>query len=250
MKNYTRSILVIIAYIATLIVNSLATTLPLFGRTTGGVSDSFNVFFVPANYVFAIWGVIYLLLGGYVVWQALPKQRENKVLDSIGMLFILSSIANTVWLFFWHAYQILFTLPVMLILLGTLIIIYKRVQVSPYDLKDWQTNLFLRIPFSVYVGWISVATIANATVFLDYLGVKSLVFTGQAWAAILIIVAGGLATALLHLKKDVFYSLVIIWAVLGIRAKFPEIDVISYASLFITGFLFVFGAVKVLEKTN
>ena len=101
-KGTLRQILVIVATVATIIVNVLASTLPLGGKDTGEISDQFQVFFVPAGYVFSIWGLIYLALIAYTVYQALPKQRDNPRLDRVGFLYVGSCLANIVWLFFWH----------------------------------------------------------------------------------------------------------------------------------------------------
>ena len=91
--------------------NGLANALPLNGQTTAAVSDSFPVYFVPAGYVFAIWGVIYLALIAYTIFQALPAQRANPTLRRIGWLYILSAAANSAWIFFWHYELFPLTVP-------------------------------------------------------------------------------------------------------------------------------------------
>ncbi|MFN2152224.1 MAG: tryptophan-rich sensory protein, partial [Anaerolineales bacterium] len=125
-KNVIRQILVVLATLATIVVNGLANALPINGLGTGEISDMFDVFFVPAGYVFSIWGLIYLGLLAYSVYQALPSQRENAALQKIGYLYIWSSVANIVWLFFWHYLLFPLTLLAMLVILGLLIAIYLR----------------------------------------------------------------------------------------------------------------------------
>ena len=109
-KDTLRQILVLIAAFATIIFNILANALPLNGLNTGELSDRFQIFFVPAGYVFSIWGLIYLGIIAYAIYQVLPAQKENPRLRSIGYLFILSCLANISWLFLWHYELFEFTL--------------------------------------------------------------------------------------------------------------------------------------------
>jgi hypothetical protein len=99
MKNTLRQVVNVLATIGVIAVNGLANALPLNGQTTGEISDRFDVFFVPAGYVFSIWGVIYLALLGFTIYQALPAQRDNPRLHRIGYLYALSCAANIAWLF-------------------------------------------------------------------------------------------------------------------------------------------------------
>ena len=125
-RDTLRQIITVIAVVATIVVNALANILPFNGQETGAISDRFAIYFVPAGYVFSIWGLIYLGLIAYAIFQALPAQRENPRLRSIGGLFLLSSVANIAWIFLWHYEVFAATLPVMLVLLGSLIAIYLR----------------------------------------------------------------------------------------------------------------------------
>ena len=114
MKNIVRQISVVVTILVTLIVNGLANALPLNGQNTGEISDRFQVYFVPAGYVFAIWGVIYLGLIAYAIYQALPSQRENPRLQATGWWVVLGGIANSAWIFLWHYNQFPLTLVAML----------------------------------------------------------------------------------------------------------------------------------------
>jgi hypothetical protein len=125
----------------------------------------FPVYFVPAGYVFSIWGVIYLLLIAFVVYQALPSQRENPLLRRIGYWFALTCAANSLWIFAWHWLIFPLTLVLMLILLCALINIYLITRRERENISRAETWL-VQLPFSIYLGWISVATIANMTDFL------------------------------------------------------------------------------------
>ena len=167
-RDTLRQILIVVAVAATIVVNGLASTSLINGRQTGAISDMFPVLFTPAGYVFSIWGLIYLGLIAYAVFQALPAQRENPRLRSIGNLFLVASLANIVWIFLWQYLQFPLTIVAMLILLGALIGIYLRLDIGrsqPPRAERWLVNL----TFSIYLGWITVATIANATILLSYL---------------------------------------------------------------------------------
>jgi hypothetical protein len=217
-KDTVRQILVLVATIATIIVNGLATSLPLNGLTTGEISDRFEVYFVPAGYVFSIWGLIYVWLIAYSVYQALPAQRENPRLRSIGYLYLLSAVANMAWIFLWHYEVFPLTLVVMLVLLGTLIAIYLRLGIGQTPVPGAEKWL-VRIAFSVYLGWITVATVANATSLLDYLGWGGWGIPPQTWAVIMLIAAAAIAAAVSITRGDIAYVAVIVWAFAGIAIK-------------------------------
>ena len=198
-KDTVRQILVLIAVIAVIAVNFLAVSLPLNDLDTGEISDRFEVYFVPAGYVFSIWSLIYLGLIAYGIFQVLPAQKENLRLRSIGYLFVLSSLANITWLFLWHYEVFLFTPVAMLTLLVSLIAIYLRLDVGRAEVstaEKWSVH----IPFSIYLGWISVATIANITQWLYYLGWNGWGIPPEVWAVIML-AAGVVISVLMSLTR-------------------------------------------------
>ena len=210
-------VLNIVAYILVVGVNALANVLPLNGLTTGEISDSFPSLFTPAGYVFSIWGLIYLLLGVFVVYQALPAQRSNPRLARLGYLFVLSCALNIAWLFSWHFLLIPLSMLIMLGLLGTLIVIYQRLETG----KNQVTRLeafALRLPFSIYLGWITVATVANVSVLLLSFGVRG-GWTAPFWAFVAVLAATAIGVTVLRRRGDVAYTLVLVWAFLGIAVR-------------------------------
>src|SRR5574340_1163386 len=128
MKDTLRQIAVLLSIIGTIFVNTLANTLPINGLNTGEISDRFKVYFVPAGYVFSIWGIIYIGLILYGIYQALPGQKENPRLRATGWWIALGGVANSVWIFLWHYEQFPLTIIAMLALLATLIITYLRLR--------------------------------------------------------------------------------------------------------------------------
>jgi benzodiazapine receptor len=244
-KDTLRQLAVVLAVIATVVLNGLANALPLNGQTTGEISDRFQVYFVPAGYVFSIWGLIYLALGAYAVYQALPGQRENPRLRRIGYLFVLSCIANVAWLFLWHYEQFTGTVIAMLGLLLSLIAIYLRLgigrtQVSPAE--RW----LVRVPFSIYLGWITVATIANVTSLLDYLNWGGWGIQPAVWAVIMLAVGTAIASAVGLTRGDAAYMLVIVWAFAGIAVKHAATPLVATAAWATTGAVVVMLVVSVL----
>ncbi len=225
-KDILRQIVNIFAVLLTIIINSLANIIPFNGLQTSQISDRFKVYFVPAGYVFAIWGVIYLGLIAFVIYQALPSQRENPRLIRIGYLFAFSCLANIVWLFLWHYERFVLTIFAMLALLILLIAIYlildiNRTHVSPGE--RWLVHL----PFSIYLGWITVATIANATSLLDYLKWTGWGISPQLWAVIMLIAAIAIAITASLTRSDAAYLLVLVWAFAGIAVKQADAPLVS-----------------------
>lgn len=193
--------------------NILASALPLNAQTTAEVSDRYPTLFTPAGYVFSIWGLIYILLGAFVVRGFI---RDDERVEGLGYLFAISSIINGTWIIAWHWEALAVSLVLMLVLLATLILIVLRLQRSaPRSLRQrWMVD----IPFSVYLGWISVATIANVAVVLSSANWDGFGIGPVAWT-IVVIGAAGLLGALSVLRKgDVAYTLVIIWALSGVGA--------------------------------
>lgn len=208
----------VLALVITLVINGLANALPLNGRMTGEISDSFPVLFTPAGYVFAIWGLIYLLLSAFAVYQALPAQRDNPRLGRIGGWFIAASLFNSAWIFLWHYELFPLTMVAMLGLLVSLLVIYLRLEIgrSPASRAE---RLLVDLPFSVYLGWISVATIANAAVTLYDLGWNGGALGPLPWTVLVILVAAGLGAAMIFLRREVAYPLVLVWAFVGIAVR-------------------------------
>lgn len=215
------SILNMAAFAGMAALNALANALPINGKTTGALSDSYPNLFVPAGFTFSIWGVIYLLLAGFAVYQLVVALRGNPAagfVNSIGILFILSAVANGGWIIAWHYEQVFLSLLLMLALLASLILIYLRLEIGLSAIEG-KERIFFFIPFSVYLGWITVATVANVTALLVNLGWQGFGLSEAVWAAVVITVAFILSVLMLSNRGDIFYTLVVIWAFFGIFMK-------------------------------
>jgi benzodiazapine receptor len=161
------------------------------------------------------------LLGAFVVFQALPSQQGKGFQKSVGWLFVLSSIANIVWLFFWQFEYLGFSVVVIFLLLATLILIYLRLNIGKSEVS-LREKMAVHVPFSVYLGWITIASIANVSVFLVSVNWDGLGISAETWATLIIIVALIITVLVLATRKDIAYSLVIIWALVGIAVKQSE----------------------------
>jgi hypothetical protein len=229
MKDIVRQIVVLLSTIAVIVINGLANALPLNNLSTGEISDRFQVYFVPAGYVFSIWGLIYLALVGYSIYQALPSQREKPRLRRIGWLYVLSCVANIAWLFLWHYEFFALTLLAMVALLLLLIAIYLRAGIGRLRVAAAEKWL-VQIPFSIYLGWITVATIANVTSLLDYLQWGGWGLSPETWAIIMLVAAAVIASAVSITRGDVAYVLVIVWAFAGIAVKHQATPVVAWTA--------------------
>ncbi len=230
MKDFIRQTIVILSVVATIAVNALANVLPLNGLNTGEISDRFKVYFVPAGYVFSIWGVIYIGLIAYAVFQALPSQRENPRLRQTGFLVAASGLANIAWLFLWHYEQFPLTLVAMFTLLGLLIAIYLRLGIGMTSVQAAETWA-VRVPFSIYLGWITVAAIANITAVLYFLNWDGFGISAEIWMLIVLAAVLVIAGLVSLTRRDVAYNLVIPWALVGIAFKQSTVALVSTASL-------------------
>ena len=249
-KDISRQLAVVITTVFALVMNGAANAIPLNGRNTGEISDSFNVLFVPAGYVFSIWGLIYLGLLAYTLFQALPAQRTNTRLRRTGWLVALSSIANGAWIYFWHFGNYPVTLLVMLVLLAALVAIYLRLDIGLTKfgaVEKWTVS----VPFSIYLGWITVATIANATALLSYLGWSGWGVSPLAWTLILL-VAGGLIAGLMAYTRSATASLLVLTGRLtGISVRWLDMPVLNSAGFIAAGIvlmLLIFSRLPQVRK--
>lgn len=217
--------LALLGYVVMVGVNALANILPINGVTTGEISDRYFDLFAPAPLTFSIWGLIYILLGIYVIANLIQRDSglspaRTARRERINGIFVLSCLANAGWIFAWHYEQIFLSLVLMLVLLGCLIVINRHiVRMERVPGQGWT----LRVPFSVYFGWITVATIANVTTLLVAWDWSGWGLSPELWT-VLVLAVGVLIGALTTLRRgDPFYGAVILWAYAGILLKHTSV---------------------------
>ena len=245
----------VVAVIAALVLNTLANALPLNGVTTGRVSDSYPNLFTPPGFVFSIWGVIYALAIVFMIYQVRPSQRSEAYLSQIGFLYLIGAVANTSWLFIFHySYGVsqlfLVSLVPMAVLLLCLLSIYQRLGIGKREVPRNQ-KLAVQLPISVYVGWISLAIIANIASALNVIvpGIPDV--TQALWTGLVIVVALVISVLMISIRRDFAFGLVVIWASIGIAANriaIPVIFVTSVATAVILAILILVG--PFLKKTG
>ncbi len=234
----------VVAVIAVLIMNMLSETLPLNGVTTAQVSNSYPSLFTPPGYVFSIWGVIYALAIVFMIYQARPNQRNEAYLTEIGFLYLIGAIANTSWLLIFHySYgnpQLLAgSIVPMVVLLLTLLSIYQRLGIGKREAPRNQ-KLAVHLSISVYLGWISLATIANISSTLNAL-IPGIPEPTQVLSTVLVVTIVLVITVLMvWTRRDFAFGLVVIWASTGIalnRIAVPFIFTTSIAAAVIVALL-------------
>lgn len=221
--------LVILSVLATITVNGLANALPINGQTTGEISNRFEVFFTPANYVFAIWGLIYLGLLSLSAVQALAGQRDNPRLRRARPWIALSGPANIAWLLLWHYERFPLTMLAMLGLLATLIVSYQRLEIGQGPVTRAE-RWAIHAPISLYLGWISVATIANATVLLAYWEWGGWGVAPEVWTMAVLAAALAIGWMLALRRKDFIVPAVLVWATVGIALRNAGVDLVAGAA--------------------
>ncbi|SDJ96805.1 hypothetical protein [Natronincola ferrireducens] len=222
--NYTRklALLNVLAFLGTIIMNLLANLLPINNITTGEVAALYPNLFTPAAITFSIWGLIYTLLGIFTVYQLIvafkPQETAKTFVDRIGLWNFVLGIGNMLWILAWHYQYIGISVIIMLIMLTSLIIIYRRLGIGKTSKKKAEV-LLVDINFSVYLGWISIATIANITTFLVAINWDGFGISPVVWTIIVMTVGVVLGLLFILLYRDIFYALVVDWALLGIYLK-------------------------------
>ena len=222
-KNLYLSIIVFVTYLLMILMNSLANILPINGNTTGEVSDVYTNLFTPIGLTFSIWGLIYLLFFAYSLDQLMNAQQryEKQENRKVAWLFILSSLINSLWIVAWHYEQMGLSLILMLVLLISLIFINLELKTIKMKTRE---RFFQKLPFFIYFGWITVATIANVTVFLVSLEWNRFGLSEVFWADVIIVIGALIGFATMLYFRSYSYGIVIIWAYIGIVMKHSSSD--------------------------
>lgn len=255
MKNIYLKVGSTLSFIVMIAVNALANILPINNQTTGGVSDAYGNLFAPAGLTFSIWGLIYLLLLGFVVYQFLAKEKQEELIKKINVFFIISSLANTAWIFAWHYDQIIVSVLLMATILVSLIKIADLLRQEKFSTSE---GLFLSTPFSVYFGWITVASIANITVLLVSLNWNAFGIAPYIWTSAILLIGAAIGTVRGIYDQKIAYLLVLIWAYIGILIKhtsaegfasqYPTVIYTVYICLAIFAAASIYVAQKSLAK--
>jgi hypothetical protein len=238
-----KQILVIVATLGVIFVNYLAGSGFINQKTPADISDKYPTLVTPSGYAFAIWSLIYFGLVAFSIYQALPKNAVRY--SNIRTVYILNCAANCMWLYFWHYEQILASLAAIFVMLGTLIFINVKLLKTESMTEYW----LARVPFNIYFGWITVATILNFSVALIYLDIKTSDLLASILASILIIAATLLGIIIRFKLVNVAYPLTIAWALTAIAIKQSGQTMIVVCAAFCVIALLV-SALSILMQTR
>ncbi len=206
-----------LGFLVVFAVNSVSATGLINGKTPGELSDGIKNLFVPAGLTFAIWGAIYLALAAFTAFQF----RRPDEARGVGLPYLLSCAANVAWIFLWHYQQVALSMVAMVVLLACLLWI-ERLQTKALSLRvrpDRAAYWLSVVPFRIYLGWIAVATIANATALLVVAGWDRFAIAESTWTVVAVVVAAALALLRLLLLRDAAFAAVVLWAFCGILIR-------------------------------
>ena len=237
----------IAAFLIVIFVNYISNALPLNGLTQKDLSDRYTSLFTPAAFTFSIWGVIYLALAAFVVYQALPAQRNNALVSKVSKLFIISCFTNIAWLFAWHYEFVSLSLLVMFGILGTIVAIYRTLNINIRQ-ATWKEHLFLHLPFSLYTAWITVATMANISVVQNAMGWDNVLTDATTWTLLKLAVVAVIGAIVVLRRNDFIYGLVIAWAAFGIMSKQVDTPVIAGAAMMVSAFAIMLAAYVAITR--
>ena len=234
-------ILLIFSLIATITVNILANTLPLNNQTTGAISNRIPALFTPASYVFSIWILIYILLA-FWIWNIIKEYRITMHIPIRRvLLFVATCIFNITWIFLWHYELFSYALITIVGLLITLFLLYMT-----YSIEE--TNWKSRVPISIYLGWVFVATFANLDYVLTYYEFDGFGITKSLWVVIFLTIATATALHFRYHYNDRAMVVVFVWAFVGIAIRHAfNVLLITSASIFLSCVLIV--GILFIKKT-
>ncbi|MEA5549384.1 tryptophan-rich sensory protein [Anabaena cylindrica UHCC 0172] len=244
-QDFFRQLATLAAIVGAFVINVLSNIFPLNGINIGEISNTVfkEVLIIPANYAFAIWGLIYLGLFALGVYQFLPNQKTDSDLCRTGYLLVIASVAQSIWVYLFLSKLFAFSIVAMLGILIPLIIIYQRLEIGRKRVSK-NKKLCLHVPISIYLSWISVATIVNVASVLYFYGWNGWGFTNEIWTVIMLLAAAAITSVMVIQYRDIAYAGVTIWAVIAIALKHWDNPVIKYAALLLAIVLIVITIIK------
>ena len=228
-KDQLRQLVVLVAILGNIIVTILANVLPFNGQTTSEITSKYLTFLTPADYAFAIWDIIYIGLIGFGIYQVLPSVQQNTRISRISYWVVLNCLATCAWLVLWSYELMIWSVGAMLLMLLSLIGIYQGLEMEsqPESLGElW----LVRVPFSIYFGWITVTIMANVAVALSKAQWDGWGISPSVWAVILTIASFAIAGVIILHFADIAYAMSIVWVYLGILVNYFNIPLVAYGA--------------------
>jgi hypothetical protein len=230
----TLAILNLLSVILVIAVNYVSQALRLNETTIGEISQKYDNLFTPASYAFAIWGIIFLGLLAYGIFQvrrAFFGDKPSEFIIQTGYWFIAANVLNSLWVF---AFVFDYTGVSVLIMLGILFSLIKIILNT--NMERWNapisTIVFVWWPICLYSGWISVATIANVSAYLTKVGWDGTPFSELSWTIIMIVIATSINLVMILKRNMREFAAVGVWALFAIYIRHSDsLETIAYTAL-------------------
>lgn len=211
-------------------INALATTLPLNGNSTGSISDDNPTYITPAGYAFSIWGLIYVFLGLFAIYQMFPSTYASRpVNEAYGVVLLLNALLNISWIISWHWLQLVVACAIIWAMWLTLLVI--KLRLTPFLPATWLEYFFVQVPISLYIGWITCAAILNLLIVVPVLAAS------QAAGLAGLGVATAIGTFVVAYHRDGVTGAVVVWALVAIGIEQKDNSVIWWTAIGCAAFL-------------
>jgi hypothetical protein len=239
-----------ITFVLMLILNYVYGTGAKGERTVGEISELYPTLITPAGYAFSIWGIIYLLLLGFLIyqWVGYFKGSNEESLQPSGIWFTVSNIFNGLWIILWTNVAMEWSVLIICALLISLIQLVVRLRLEIWD-APLKIIFFVWWPIAVYVGWVVLATTLNISIWFQSTEWLENVFTPEIWSILVLAVATGIYVFLTFTRNLRESALVGVWGTCAIAAnQLGQNETVVYASLTAAVILFVISGYHFLKN--
>lgn len=246
LSGIVRQIAVVAGFIAVIVGNVLSEAIPINGQTSAVISNRLPILITPANYAFSIWGLIWLGLGAFAFWQALPAQRNHALMDKIALPFLLTCFLNVFWLVLFHFNQFVLSSIVISLFTMTLVWIYLQLGIG-HKAVSLAERLCTHVPFSLYLGWLCVATVVNIAYTLYDAGYRPELQTQELWTVALLVIVSVIGALFAFRHKEIALIGVFVWAFVAIanaRGVVNPSSIVQTVSLALAGVLVILVLVE------
>ncbi len=226
-----RQFLTLVAILAAFGTNVASNLVPVGGETIGKIANTKfkDVLIIPANYAFAIWGLIYVGLIGFGIYQARPAWAQNLYLRRAGYFVVLAMVAQIAWVYIFLYRYFAWSLLAMVVILLATIAAYLRMGIG-IRRAIRQERWWLQAPISLYMGWISVATVVNVAIALHDAGWHAEGMTATIWTIVMAVASTAISAILRWRRHDNVYPAVTVWALVAIAIGNLNTSAIAFSA--------------------
>ena len=248
-RDSIRQIGVTLATISMLVNYILADVVQYNGLTTFEATQKINIYFLPARFAFLIWGFIFLGLIAYTVFQALPSQKENDSLRKIGWWYVAGTLVIISWMISLHYQNFLLSTLTMTLVLISLLVIYHKLDIG-IELVTPAMRILVHLPFSIYLGWITMASISNISNLLYSTGWNGFGISDKIWAVVMMVMTIVIAELTAFNRQDLAYLAVFVWSFIGLAVNNRGVSPVFEAACVSAGIVIVITMVTLIARTR